>query len=120
MALKPYTPTQQKRIASNVIRACTDIEALNNSAYKYLNLCSGFIAHYDLQGFKAYYSRYSLKDDIEANYRQNQWRNFTPRDQDYEYYMSKRAIYNMILGHFVADDVQSFMRDHFEIIHIGG
>ena len=124
MPLTPLTPRQKALIVSNVLKACEDIEKLNSSGYKYLHLCSGFIAHYNLQGFKAYYSAHSLKRDIESNYRQNQWNNFRVGvDKDAEYYHSKRDVYNAILGGLVARDeldAIQFMRDHFTIIHIGG
>lgn len=113
----PYTEQQKKRIASNVVKACSDITKLNKQAYNYLYLCSGFIAHYDLNGFKEYYSDNSLMQDLANNARMNQWRNFSPSDQDYLYYMSKRDIYNMILGGIVA---QEFVRDHFSFSYIGG
>ena len=61
------------------------------------------------------------KKDIEQNYKQNQWRNFTPNDEHYQYYMSKRAVYNEILGKLLAQDEKDaiqFMRDHFTIVHI--
>lgn len=123
MSLKPLTPRQQALIVSNVLKACEDIEKLNSAGYKYLYLCSGFIAHYNLQGFKAYYTEHSLKRDIEANYRQNQWRNFSSGDEHAAYYHSKRDVYNAILGGLVARDeldAMAFMREHFEIIHVGG
>lgn len=120
--IKPLSQRQKALIVSNVIKACKNIESLNSTGYKYLYLCSGFIAHYSLQGFKAHYSKYSLKNDIEKNYRQNQWNNFTVgRDNDAEYYHSKRDVYNEILGRLVASDeldAQNFMRDHFVIVHI--
>lgn len=115
--LTPYTETQKKRIANNIIKACYDINKLSKQAYNYLNLCSGFIAHYNHAGFIDHYTHYSLQKDIEANARMNQWHNFTPQDRDYAYYMSKRDIYNMILGRIVA---REFVRDHFSFIHIGG
>jgi len=121
--LKPLTPRQQATIANNVLKACKDIEHLNNTGYKYLNLCSGFIAHYNLEGFKAHYRSHSLKRDIEANYRQNQWRNFVAGERDADYYHSKRDTYNRILGGLVAMDemdAQVFMRDHFVVVHVGG
>jgi DNA recombination protein RmuC len=65
----------------------------------------------------------SLKRDIERNYRQNQWANFRDGDEHAGYYHSKRDVYNAILGGLVARDeldAQVFMRDHFEIIYIGG
>jgi hypothetical protein len=121
--LKPLTLRQQATIANNVLKACKDIEHLNNTGYKYLNLCSGFIAHYNLEGFKAHYRSHSLKRDIEANYRQNQWRNFVAGERDADYYHSKRDTYNRILGVLVAMDemdAQVFMRDHFVVVHVGG
>lgn len=123
MSLEPLTQRQKALIVSNVLKACKDIEKLNNTGYKYLYLCSGFIAHYNLEGFKAYYREHSLKRDIELNYRQNQWNNFRAGEKDSEYYHSKRDVYNAILGGLVACDEMdaiAFMSDHFEIIHIGG
>ena len=52
----------------------------------------------------------------ERNASANQWKNFTPSDRDYEYYMSKKEIYNRILGAFCADE---FIRQHVQFIHIG-
>ena len=94
--IKPYTETQQKRIANNIVQACKDIEKLSPAGYNYIYLASGFIAHYNRFGFMDYYSRESLKADILANARFNQWKNFTPNDADYDYYMSKASIYNLI------------------------
>jgi hypothetical protein len=123
MYIEPLTSRQKALIVSNVLRACIDIEKLNGTGYKYLYLCSGFIAHYNLHGFIAHYREHSLKKDIERNYRQNQWRNFSVGDEHAEYYHSKRDVYNAILGGLVARDeldAQVFMRDHFQIIHIRG
>jgi hypothetical protein len=120
--IEPLTPREKALIVSNVLKACTDVEKLKSTGNKYLYLCSGFIAHYNLQGFKAYYSEHSLKRDIERNYRQNQWANFRDGDEHAGYYHSKRDVYNAILGGLVACDeldAQVFMRDHFQIIHIG-
>ena len=121
--IEPLTSRQKALIVSNVLKACEDIEKLNSTGYKYLYLCSGFIAHYNLNGFKAYYREHSLKRDIERNYRQNQWRNFRDGDEHAGYYHSKRDVYNALLGGLVARDeldAQVFMQDHFQIIHIGG
>jgi hypothetical protein len=102
--LKPLTAQQQKNIVRNVLAACRDIEKLNGTGYKFLNLCAGFIAHYDLNGFKAYYSEPdSLQRDIEANARQNQWHNFRTGERDADYYHSKRDTYNQILAGFCVD-----------------
>ena len=116
--MTPLTQREKELISKNVLAACKDINKLNKRGYDFLYQASGFIAHYNLAGFKAYYSEHSLKDDIERNYKQNQWRNFRPCERDYDYYMAKRDCYNMILGGFVANDVQKFMREHFTIIHI--
>jgi hypothetical protein len=109
--MQALTTKQQQLIVSNVIKACGDIEKLNSTGYKFLYLCSGFIAHYNIDGFKAYYSEHSLIDDIERNASFNQWKNFSPSDKDYEYYMSKRAVYNAILGFFAACEYQSIYGD---------
>jgi hypothetical protein len=103
--MTPLTLRQKQLISKNVLAACKNINKLNGTGYNFLNSCSGFIAHYDLEGFKAYYSEHSLEDDINANYVQNQWRNFREGDRGYDYYMAKRNCYNMILGGFVAKQI---------------
>lgn len=101
--LKPLTDIQQTRIVNNVIAACGDINKLNSTGYNFLYLSSGFIAHYDIHGFKAHYSEPgSLQADIEANARFNQWHNFRKGERDADYYHSKRDTYNAILGRFCA------------------
>ena len=115
--LKPLTEQQQKNIARNVLAACKNIEKLNKTGYNFLYLASGFIAHYDINGFKAYYSEpVSLQRDIERFARQNQWNNFRPSERDADYYYSKRDTYNRILGGFCAEQ---FIRDHVQFIHVG-
>ena len=114
--MTPYTETQQKRIAANIVKACKDITQLSPQGYNFIYQANGFIAHYDRAGFIDYYSRHSLQADIERNASANQWKNFTPSDRDYEYYMSKREIYNRILGAFCANE---FIRQHVQFIHIG-
>jgi hypothetical protein len=98
MALAPLTERQIALIVSNVVKAVNNIDNLNKTGYKYLYLCSGFIAHYNLHGFIAHYSNRSLKQDILSYAGQNQWRNFRPGDTDYEYYKSKAEVYNRILA----------------------
>lgn len=95
----------QSLIIKNVIAACGNIDKLNKRGYDFLYLCSGFIAHYDIEGFKDYYRDHSLIDDIEANYAQNQWRNYREGERFADYYHSKRDIYNAILGNLLAVDV---------------
>ena len=98
MALTALTEKQKTLIVNNVVRAVKNIDSLNRTGYKYLYLCSGFIAHYDLYGFIAHYSNRSLKQDIISYAGQNQWKNFRPGERDYEYYMSKADVYNRILA----------------------
>jgi len=102
--MTPLTQRQKELIAKNVLAACKDIEKLNKTGYDFLYQACGFIAHYNLNGFKAYYSDGSLQDDIEANARMNQWNNFRAGERDAEYYHSKRDCYNMILGGLVANE----------------
>lgn len=95
----PYTEKQKTMIVNNVIKALNDPAKLSKQAYKYLNLCSGFIAHYDHSGFISHYSRDGkLKQDIIEFASWNQWKNFSPSDRDYQYYQSKADIYNRILN----------------------
>lgn len=101
--LKPLTDIQQTRIVNNVVAACRDIEKLNKTGYDFLYLANGFIAHYDIHGFKAHYSEPgSLQRDIEDNARANQWHNFRKGETNAAYYHSKRDTYNAILGRFCA------------------
>jgi hypothetical protein len=124
--MKPLTETQKRLISKNVLAACRDIEKLNKTGYNFLYLCSGFIAHYDINGFKAYYQTHDLQADIEANARANQWANFRAGERDADYYHSKRDCYNMILGGLVArealnqqfDHAMRFLRDHVTVIHV--
>ncbi len=81
-----------------------DVQHLTKSAYNFLYQCSGFIAHYNLYGFRDEYANVNdLKRAIARNYGANQWRNFQPGQRDYEYYMEKRDIYNRIAGLVEAD-----------------
>lgn len=100
--MQPLTTKTQALIIKNVIAACGNIEKLNKTGYEFLYFCSGFIAHYDLEGFKDYYRDHSLIADIEANYAQNQWRNYRTGERFADYYHSKRDIYNAILGNLLA------------------
>jgi hypothetical protein len=103
--MTPLSQTQQANIVRNVLAACKDISKLNRTGYGFINLASGFIAHYNLDGFKAYYDEpNSLQRDIEAYARQNQWTNFRTGERDADYYHSKRDTYNQILGQFCANE----------------
>ena len=96
--LQSIPKAAQDRIARNILAACRDIEKLNRPGYVFISGCSGFIAHYDLSGFKSAYSEPgSLARDILAHARFNQWGNFRPGDRDADYYHSKRDTYNAIV-----------------------
>jgi hypothetical protein len=97
MALTALTERQKQLIVTNVVKACKNIYALNGTGYKFLNLCSGFIAHYDLYGFQEFYSDSSLKQDLISFADSNQFKNFRPGERDYDYYMSKADVYKRIL-----------------------
>lgn len=96
--LKPYTERQKTIIVNNIVKAVQDINQLNKAGYAFVYLASGFIAHFNLYGFIEYYQHRDLKQDLINNKRQNQWSNFRPGDQNYDYYMSKADIYNRILA----------------------
>ena len=99
--LTPYTERQKTMIVNNVIKAVKDPAKLSKQAYKYLYLCSGFIAHYNHAGFIGHYRWNNLGADIVQFADWNEWRNFTPNDRDYEYYKSKADIYNRIINSLI-------------------
>ena len=102
MANKPLgalTPKEQSLIVRNVISACKDITKLNGTGYNFLYLCNGFIAHHSIYWFKKFYRiPGTLCMDITRFASWNQWDNFWPGQEHYEYYMSKKAVYNAILA----------------------
>lgn len=124
--MKPMTQREKELTSKNVLAACKDINKLNKRGYDFLYLASGFIAHYNLEGFKAYYSEHSLQKDIESNAKANQWNNFRNGERDADYYYAKRDCYNMILGGLVARQAldeqfghpMEFLRTHLTIIRI--
>ena len=125
--MTPLTTREKQLISKNILAACKDINKLNKRGYDLINVASGFIAHYDINGFKAYYSEHSLQADIERNAKPNQWNNFRKGEGYYDYYMAKRDCYNMILGGIVAREAlneqfghpMEFLRTHLTIIRIG-
>ena len=97
--MKRYTERQKTMIVNNVVAATLDIEKLKPIGYNYLYLASGFIAHFNVEGFKDFYQNWSLatlKQNILEYKDRNQWNNFGPNDRDYSYYMDKKEIYNRI------------------------
>ena len=94
--MEAITEKQKSLIVNNIVKACDDIEKLNGTGYKYIYLASGFIAHYNLNGFKSHYSGSSLSRDILNNESSNRWLNFREGERDYLYYKSKADIYQRI------------------------
>lgn len=92
------TEKQKSLIVNNIVKACDDISKLNGTGYKYIYLANGFIAHYDINGFKGYYSNSDLTRAILNNENSNRWNNFNPGDRDYAYYKSKADIYSRIVS----------------------
>ena len=92
------TEKQKSLIVNNIVRACDDIEKLNGTGYKYIYLANGFIAHYNLHGFKCHYSGHDLTRDILSNADSNRWSNFREGDRDYAYYKSKADMYSRIVA----------------------
>lgn len=95
--MTPLTERQKTLIVNNVVRACKNIDTLSMTGYRFINQACGFIAHYNLQGFREYYRQNDLKGDIRRNGYMNEWNNFRPGDRDYDYYMAKRDVYRRIM-----------------------
>lgn len=95
--LTPMTEKEINLTVKNVLSACRDIWKLNKRGYKLLYLASGFIAHYNLRGFQCTYETpWILRADILANWKNNQWLNFSPADRDYAYYRAKAVCYDRV------------------------
>jgi len=90
-------------IINSVVKACTtDINALTKSAYDFIMLASGFIAHYNREGFIQHYETPEELKHAILNFRMwNQWDNFRKGETDYEYYMQKKDIYNKICNRII-------------------
>lgn len=97
MECELLTKRQETLIVDNIAAACNDIRKLNNTGYKFIYLCNGFIAHYDRFGFQDYYHYgHYLQRDILKFQNQNQYNNFQPGEENYKYYKQKARIYNKI------------------------
>lgn len=107
--MRILTKSEENNIIQNIVEACKDINKLNQKGYKFISLASGFIAHYDLHGFKSEYDPKNnngqplLANEILMNQRNNQWGNFLPNDKGYEYMMQKKRIYNKVCDQLKSD-----------------
>jgi hypothetical protein len=80
------------------VNACKNINTLNKRSYQFIMLSSGFIAHYDIHGFKAAYNApEALKNAVIDHAWQNTWANFKPEDPNYAYYHQKGEIYQEVV-----------------------
>ena len=102
------TIKQQNLIVNNVVKACSDISKLNGTGYKYLYLCSGFIAHYNIHGFKSHYEDTSLIRDILSNKEGNTWNNYREGDREYHYYKSKAEVYKKIVDKLLNQELNLY------------
>jgi hypothetical protein len=97
MAIQPHNPEEEQKIVRDCVKAANDITAMTNRAYKFLYLAGGFIAHCNKLGFMEHYEEPgSLKKEILVYQRENQYNNFRPKDENYDYYMQKKKIYNTV------------------------
>jgi hypothetical protein len=96
MSIKPLTERQQTLIVNNVVKATKDISKLNKIGYKFINLASGFIAHYNLYGFIDYYMNHDLEEDILRNKNANMWDNFRPG------FLLSAKCFECYLGYFLG------------------
>jgi len=102
--LVPMTRRQMVMIANNIrkVVSTANIELLTKQSYNFLYLSSGFIAHYNLYGFRANYENTTeFANAILNKQSMNQWSNFRPGERDYEYNMAKKECYNMICDELI-------------------
>jgi hypothetical protein len=95
--LEPFSVEEERRIIRDCVEAANNIDNLTDKAYRFLKHSIGFIPHYNRLGFMMCYREPgSLKRDILEFQYQNQWGDFRPGEQEYEYYMQQKNIYNKI------------------------
>ena len=96
MIMDILTSAKANSIVKNVVQACEDINKLTGPSYQWLNFCSGFIAHYNLEGFKQEYQAHgSLRLAVLRLKNQNQWEHLI-RGEEGKYYKQKQDMYNRI------------------------
>lgn len=116
MVLK--TEKEVAAIIKNGKAVLKDIDKLTKATYTFLNLSSGFYAHYNLYGFISdYETAENLAKDILQFQDQNQWDNFRPGEKDYEYMMQKKRIYNNIAAEAARLYPQHVVREvsHYQL-----
>lgn len=98
MALEPLPQSKVNGIISNFrLIFKSGIQKMNQSAYRFIHISSGFIAHYNMYGFiETYGDALTLAKDIINHAEPNKWLNFSPSDRDYTYMKQKAQIYKAI------------------------
>lgn len=105
--MEPLSCREMKSIVDSFKRvfANDNIGYLTKNAYNFIMLSSGFIAHYNIHGFRSHYENiYYFASDIVRWKESNRWTNFRPGDKDYEYYKQRAEIYS-----FIADMAYSYL-----------
>jgi hypothetical protein len=96
--LQPMSEKEKELTIKACVNACKNINTLNKRSYQFIMLSSGFIAHYNINGFKAVFNApEELKNAVIRYAPQNTWTNFRLGEQDYEYYHQKGEIYQEIV-----------------------
>lgn len=105
--LEPLSDKARETLLKNLVLVTTrDIDKLFVKAYQFIHICCGFIAHYNIQGFMAEYgTANNLADAILRNRQMNQYRNFHPEEENYEYYHQKAEIYDTL-----CNEISDFRR----------
>lgn len=100
-----------------------NIDLLTKASYKFLYLTSGFIAHYDINGFKAHYSE--VADLITNLKRSSDLRDydryikdgfFQKDDHSKDYYTSKSALYKKLYDYL--EGINLTRRDYTEMVSV--
>ena len=86
-------PEKALIIIKNLLDACRDITSLTQEGYRLIHLRTGFIAHYDREGFiEEYLTSQNLRDKILANQIHNTSCNRSLKDKDNPYYLQQGEI----------------------------
>jgi hypothetical protein len=95
------TIRQVDLIVNNFRKVLTtgNIQFLSKQTYEFIMNSSGFIAHYDLFGFRAEYEHTpQLAREIMQNRNNNLYLNFRPGDNYYDYMTQKALIYAKLIA----------------------
>ena len=96
---QPISETDQVLISSNLIACATiDVEFMTKRSYEFISNRVGFTKHSDRETFITVYKLpIDLACDILDLRSFNQYEHIQPGDLNYEYYMSVRKVYNVIV-----------------------